>query len=101
MKKAIQKITSEHVVGEGAIKNFLWECINTLKIGDAFHPDTSFSEYYTFKNKNLGVSMFTNKECKALTETMNECFAEAEKLGIDIYEIGMDIFKAQGYIVLQ
>ncbi len=90
MRLKIQKATANHIVGEGAIREFIYYCIHGLKLGLGFHVDTSFGYYeYTATGKKC----FTKQEADELDNTLNECDIEADKLGLDIYMIGMEIMQ--------
>ncbi len=102
MRLQIQRITAEHIIGEGAVKCFLRECIDDLKLGMGFHPDTNFDDYITKSRNGKDKNCFTKDEAEALNTTLAECFEQCEKLSLDIYAIGLEIMepileKAFGY----
>lgn len=57
----------------------------------AFHPDDEFADYVTGDGKQV----FNSKESKDLDAIMNQCFLWCEKNNVDIYEVGLDVTKAE------
>lgn len=89
----VQWATREHIVGEGAIKEFFYNCIFGLKLGIGFHPDTDFTEYIFKEGKKAGKRIFTDSEAVELNKTLQECFEQCKKHNLDIKELWLPKFQ--------
>lgn len=87
-RRKVMYATKEHINGELAVKNFLYQCIFNLDLGIGFHPDTNFNEYITSKNNKR---VFTKSEAEELNNTLAECFEQCDKLKLDIYGLALEV----------
>lgn len=93
MRLNIQRITAQHIIGVGAVREFIWACVNNLKLGIGFHPDTTFDEYIIKEGKRKDKPVFTTEEADELDKRMIECFEQCKKLELDICAITLEITK--------
>lgn len=89
----VQYLTREHIIGEAAVKEFLSGVILNLDIGMGFHPDTPFEEYIFKIGDKKDERLFTDEQSVELNKSLNECFEECSKAGLDIYGICLDILE--------
>ena len=67
------------------VKVFFRHLVDELRV--EFHPDDRFEDYVSRENyKNT----FSLEECAIYNRLMDESFEVCEKMGVDIYTIGLD-----------
>lgn len=75
------------------VRSFFYFLIVEMGIGASFHPDTPIDEYVD----DTGYEMFQRGGGK-LQKQLEQCFVVCNERGQDIYEQGMDIVYAFGYL---
>lgn len=93
MRLKVQYATREHIIGEGAVREFLGLCLDSLGLGIGFHPDTRFEDYIFKDGKRKNKPCFTKEEAEELNKTLEECFDQCKKLKLDIYAIALEIME--------
>lgn len=67
------------------VKAFFHHLVDERKLN--FHPDDDFADYICYEDKTPS---FTEEEVSVYNRLMEESFYVCEKIGIDIYSIGVD-----------
>lgn len=91
MRLSVQRITKAYPVSVSDVKEFIWECVHTLRLGVAFHPDTKFSEYIAKDRKRNRALMFTKDEAEALQEHWDMCLNYCKKININVRKLSLRV----------
>ena len=74
-----------HIKSVEDVKAFFHHLVDERKVN--FHPDDNFADYINYEDKT---PTFTEYEVIVYNILMDESFIVCEKVGIDIYAIGLD-----------
>lgn len=89
LRQVTDKALNIEINSIDAVKQFLAVCIDEMQLGTGFHPDTDFNQYIM----HTGETLFYTHEGSALNAKMCDCFDMCSQLDVDIYELGVNIWK--------
>lgn len=82
-----------HIKSVEDVKTFFHHLVSEHRLN--FHPDDDFADYINYEDKT---SSFTEYEVTLYNRLMEESFIVCEKVGIDIYAVGLDeLQEAMGF----
>ena len=74
-----------HIKSVEDVKTFFHHLVSERKLN--FHLDDNFADYINYEDKTPS---FTEDEVTVYNRLMEESFIVCEKVGIDIYAVGLD-----------